>query len=118
MKKVLIVEDQPNLRLLLKDNLELDGMEVVCASTGGEALELAWKSNPSVAVVDIGLPDIPGWEVCRRLRADDRTKDIELVILTAESRAKVADKLEALSLKHFVSKPYDPIAVGRMIKEL
>ena len=117
-RRVLVVEDEASLQLLIKDNLEMEGLDVVCASTGRAALELAWKALPDVALVDIGLPDMTGWDVCERLRADFRTKNVVLVIVSAESRGVVTSKLAALKLRHFVSKPYDPIAVGQLVKSL
>ena len=60
--KILIVDDHESLRILLRDNLELEGFEVAAASSGVEALEMAGNFGPDIAIVDIGLPDIPGWD--------------------------------------------------------
>lgn len=116
--KILIVDDEEYLRELLRTNLEVEDFEVVSASTGQEALDLAWKVLPDLAIVDVGLPDMNGWEVCRRLQQDFRSADLPLVILTAEASGKVLAQMKELGLKHYVAKPYHPIDIVTFLKEL
>ena len=115
---MLIVEDETFARTLLKDNLEFEGFEVECAANGSLALELAKKVQLDIAVIDVGLPDMTGWEVCKGLQRDVRTAETTLVILSGKMRSEVLEGMKKLGLKHFVPKPYDPIALGRMLKGL
>ena len=69
MPRVLTVEDEPDLRLILQDNLEFEGYEVLSASTGEEGLDLAMAKQPDLVLLDLLLPRMSGYEVCRRLRA-------------------------------------------------
>ncbi|MBI3550170.1 MAG: response regulator [Elusimicrobia bacterium] len=117
-QRVLIVEDEEYVRTLLRENLEAEGLEVVCASTGKEALDLAKKNHLDLAVIDIGLPDITGFDVCKGLQADYRTSNVPLVILSAQKENKYRKEMKDLGLKNFFSKPYDPVALGRYLKEL
>ncbi|OGS27590.1 MAG: hypothetical protein A3J70_06190 [Elusimicrobia bacterium RIFCSPHIGHO2_02_FULL_61_10] len=117
-RKILIVDDEEYLRILLKDNLEIEGFEVIATATGKEALEVAWKVLPDLAIIDIGLPDINGWEVCQRLQQDFRTADLPLVILTAEASGKVTAQMKELGLKHYVPKPYHPIDIVGFLKKI
>ena len=68
--RVLTVEDEPDLRLILQDNLEFEGYEVLSAATGEEGLDIAMAKQPDLVLLDLLLPRMSGYEVCRRLRAE------------------------------------------------
>ena len=108
MKKVLILEDEVSIRSFVVINLKRAGYEVVEAGTGEEALELL-KANPDVgvAILDIMLPGIDGFEVCRRIRATN-TK-IGIIMLTA--RSQEMDKVTGLmnGADDYVTKPFNPV---------
>ena len=105
MKKVLILEDEVSIRSFVVINLKRAGYDVVEAGTGEEALELL-KSNPDVgvAILDIMLPGIDGFEVCRSIRATD--KKIGIIMLTA--RSQEMDKVNGLMLgaDDYITKPF------------
>ena len=105
MKKVLILEDEVSIRSFVVINLKRAGYEVVEAGTGEEALELL-KANPDVgvAILDIMLPGIDGFEVCRSIRATD--KKIGIIMLTA--RSQEMDKITGLmtGADDYMTKPF------------
>ena len=107
MKKVLILEDEENIRSFVVINLQRAGYETVEAGTGQEALDRL-KENPDVdvAVLDIMLPDMDGFEVCRRIRAT--SKRIGIIMLTA--RTQEMDKITGLmnGADDYVTKPFSP----------
>ena len=107
MKKVLILEDEVSIRSFVVINLKRAGYDVVEAGTGEEALELL-KSNPDVgvAILDIMLPGIDGFEVCRSIRATD--KKIGIIMLTA--RSQEMDKITGLmtGADDYMTKPFSP----------
>lgn len=117
-RRVLIVEDEDSLLLLLKDILVMEGLECLTAATGKAALEIAWKKCPELAIVDIGLPDISGWEVCRRLREDFRTSTIKILVLSAQAGSRDTPLMRELGINHFVRKPYDPEKIGSLVKSM
>ena len=83
---ILIVEDEADLLTTLEYNLEKDGYAVRGATNGRDALELALQEpRPELVLLDLMLPDIPGTEVCRRLKVDPRTRDIPVIMVTAKS---------------------------------
>lgn len=84
-ERVLIVDDEPDLLRLLVFNLEAMGFTTETATTGNAGLEAAARSRPAVVVLDLMLPDLPGAEVCRRLRADPALADVGVIMLTARS---------------------------------
>lgn len=107
MRKVLILEDEENIRSFIVVNLKRAGYTVVEAGTGQEALDQLWN-NPDigVAILDIMLPDMDGFEVCRRIRAG--SKQIGVIMLTA--RAQETDKVTGLmtGADDYVTKPFSP----------
>ena len=107
MKKVLILEDEVNIRSFVVINLKRAGYEAIEAGTGQEALDKL-RDNPDigVAILDVMLPDIDGFEVCRRIRATSR--QIGIIMLTA--RAQEMDKVTGLmtGADDYVTKPFSP----------
>ena len=117
MKKVLILEDEVSIRSFVVINLKRAGYDVVEAGTGEEALELL-KSNPDVgvAILEIMLPGIDGFEVCRSIRATD--KKIGIIMLTA--RSQEMDKITGLmtGADDYMTKPFSPAELTARIDAL
>lgn len=106
-RHILIVEDEPNTAEMLTSYFEAQGYEVTAVSWGNEALTLARKNLPDLIVLDIRLPDIDGYEICRRLRSHRRTAHIPIIFLT-ERRERI-DRLAGLELGavDYITKPFD-----------
>jgi len=104
MAKILIVEDEPDMVLGLKDNFEFEGYEVLTASDGALGLERARSAKPDLVILDIMLPKLSGLEVCKALRGEGFTAPI--VMLTA--RGQEIDKVVGLELgaDDYVTKPF------------
>ena len=115
MKKILVLEDEENIRSFVVINLKRAGYETVEAGTGEEALAQL-KQNPGirVALLDIMLPDIDGFEVCRRIRAMDNK--IGIIMLTA--RTQEMDKVTGLmnGADDYVTKPFNPLELVARVK--
>jgi DNA-binding response OmpR family regulator len=90
-QSVLVVDDSNLLRGILREELEAEGFEVHLAEDGPQALEMAHVLRPDVVVLDIGLPGMDGYEVCRRIKADAATNEIPVLMITALNELK--DKL-------------------------
>ena len=113
MKTILVVDDEPKIVQLARDYLEHAGFAVVTAADGRVALDLIEAAAPDLVVLDLGLPQIDGLEVTRRLRRDG---DIPVVILTA--RDDELDKLLGLELgaDDYVTKPFSPRELVARVK--
>ncbi len=83
--KILIVEDDSDMRLLTRLTLEHGGYQVIEAQDGFEGLEMACAASPHLVLLDVALPDMAGFEVCRRLRAAPDTEHLPVVFLTAHN---------------------------------
>lgn len=116
--RLLVVDDEPSIRLLCSINLEMSGYEVRQAADGATALEEALDGSYDLMLLDVMLPDIGGFEVARRLAADDRARDLPIVFLSARTdRADVRAGFEAGGIE-YITKPFDPIALGGRIGEI
>ena len=117
MKKVLVLEDESSIRSFIVINLRRAGYEVVEAESGEEALEkLSLHSDVRVALLDIMLPGIDGFEVCRRIRATNAT--IGIIMLTA--RSQEMDKVTGLmtGADDYVTKPFSPAELTARVDAL
>ena len=102
---VLVVEDEHKIRDLVRRYLERDGNVVLSTASGAEAIAMAADARPDLVVLDLGLPDVPGEEVAREIRA---VADIPIVMLTARSDER--DRIAGLELgaDDYVTKPFSP----------
>jgi signal transduction histidine kinase/DNA-binding response OmpR family regulator len=115
MKRVLLVEDNPDGAETLSTLLRLAGHEVRVASDGPAAVAAAAEYRPDVAVVDIGLPGMDGYEVARRLRADPATRRAVLVAATGYGRDDDRRRAAEAGFDHHMVKPVDPAALARVV---
>jgi DNA-binding response OmpR family regulator len=116
--RVLIADDEPPIRLLCRVNLEAEGMTVTEAVDGEDALAAIAAELPDVAVLDVMMPRLDGWEVARRLRAASETANLPLVFLTAVSAEEAKPHLATLHAV-YIAKPFNPVelptAIGRAL---
>jgi two-component system phosphate regulon response regulator PhoB len=107
-EKVLVVEDEEDILELIRYNLAREGYRIAAAATGEEALKAVSRDRPDLVVLDLMLPGIDGIEVCRRLKADPRTKYLPVVMVTATGdEADVVAGLE-LGADDYLTKPFSP----------
>lgn len=104
-KKILVVDDEKRIVEILQAYLERDGYRVIAAYDGRSALELARSNSPDLIILDLMLPEVSGWDVCRELR---RESDVPIIMLTA--RDDTTDKIIGLELgaDDYVTKPFEP----------
>jgi DNA-binding response OmpR family regulator len=113
--RVLIADDERPIRLLCRVNLEAEGMTVVEAVDGEDALAAIAADVPDVAVLDVMMPGLDGWEVARRLRAASETAELPLVFLTAVSHQDAAVHVAELH-GVYVAKPFNPVELPAAIR--
>jgi DNA-binding response OmpR family regulator len=115
---VLVADDEEDIRALVAFRLERAGYEVITAADGEEALTLAKTRLPDLAVLDMMMPKATGLEVTRILRAQDTTKDIPVILLTARAQeADVASGFEA-GADDYVKKPFSPMDLQLRVQAL
>ena len=105
-RRVVIIEDERDVARLLEFNLRSAGFEAQSAGTGGEGITLVQNTKPDVVILDLMLPDTSGYEVCKQLRADSRSADVGVLMLTAKGEAE--DRILGLEVgaDDYVVKPF------------
>ena len=116
--KLLIIEDEPDLRELLSFTLSREGYDVMEAETAETALQMLDSKLPDLAIVDWMLPGMDGIELVKRLRRDDVTEDLPIIMLTA--RGEEPDKLKSfdVGIDDYITKPFSPRELLARIKAL
>lgn len=104
--------------LLLKDNLEEFGFEVVTATNGQEALDQAFSTQPTVIVLDVEMPKLNGWQVCEKIRGDSRFKNVPILILSAYAQPEDIKKGLSLGASKYMTKPFKMKELIDVILEL
>jgi DNA-binding response OmpR family regulator len=117
-RKILVVDDERSLRLLVVGTLQAYDYQVFKAENGYEALEIARRERPDLVLLDVVMPEMDGFEVCRRLKADPVTKDAVVVMLTV--LAQEADRKKGLEAgaDAYLTKPFSPTALLNKVKEI
>ncbi len=117
-KKILVVDDAPGFVELLTDVLKAKEYDVVSASDGREAVNKAGKEIPDLIILDIKMPKMSGYEVCKILRDDTRYKDIPIIMLTALSDLEDVKTGMSLGAVSYISKPFEQNTLLTMIHGL
>jgi len=115
---VLLIEDDEVLRGLMADLLAREGFKVSAAGSGEAALRMAAKHAPEAAVVDIALPDMSGWEICRKLKSDPKTTGTIIVVLSGKVSKADVPLMKQFDVTHLIRKPYDVEHLGSVLKSL
>jgi putative two-component system response regulator len=116
--RVLVIDDEPPIRLLCRVNLEAEEMEVLEAADGPTGLEQARTGRPDVILLDVMMPGLDGWVVAEKLVEDDLTREIPIVFLTA--RAELRDRARGLELGgiDYITKPFNPVELASLVRGL
>ncbi len=107
-KRVLICDDDPVILRLLQVNLELEGYDVLTAHHGEEAFDIATKELPDLVILDIMMPRLDGYQTCQKLKAEDSTKQIPVVFLSAKAQQSDIEKGKSFGVSDYLTKPFDP----------
>jgi CheY-like chemotaxis protein len=115
--RALIIDDDVDLLMLLRRTLEFTaGWEVHAASSGVTGLDLARTIAPDVVLVDVMMPEMDGYEVCRRLKADPATASLPIVLLTARREMNQA-RVDSAGVAGVLYKPFQPTELARQIRD-
>jgi len=113
---VLVADDDPDILALVRFRLERDGYEVLSAPDGETALDLAMARTPDLAVLDVMMPRLDGYEVTRRLREHGPTTTIPIILLTARVQEPDLERGFQAGADDYVTKPFSPQALGERIQ--
>ncbi|MEV7345025.1 response regulator [Streptomyces sp. NPDC093544] len=115
--RVLVVDDNKVIRQLIRVNLELEGLEVVTAADGAECLDIVHQVRPDVVTLDVVMPRLDGLRTAARLRADPRTRNLPLAIVSACTQYEVENGLD-VGVDAFLAKPFEPAELVKLVRQL
>ena len=117
-KKILLVDDEPQMVDMLKIRLEASGYEIITAHDGQEGLEKARKEKPDLMILDLMLPKIDGYKVCGLLKKDVRFAKIPIIIFTARAQQEDMTLGKEMGADAYITKPFDAQVLLAKIAEL
>jgi len=109
IKKILCIEDEPEMIDLIRLILSRRGFEIIGANGGKEGLEIIHKEHPDLVLLDLMMPEMDGWEVYQQMKADEITNGIPVIVVTA--KAQSIDKVLGLHIAKvddYITKPFSP----------
>jgi CheY-like chemotaxis protein len=115
-RKILIADDEEDIKVIVQLFLESKGFEIVTAYDGLDAVDKAKSEQPDLVLLDVMMPVIDGFEVCKRLKADPVTADIPIVMLSASSQTESKKRASAAGAVDYISKPFDPDQLQKVIE--
>jgi DNA-binding response OmpR family regulator len=118
MSKILIAEDERDIRDLVAFTLRFAGHEVVVATNGEEAVETALQSNPDLILMDVRMPRMTGYEACKVMKANPDLKDIPVVFLTARGQESEIQQGLDVGAEEYLLKPFAPDQLTTRVKAI
>lgn len=115
MKKILIVDDEPNILMSLEFLMKKENYEVFIARDGSEALAIIASEVPDVIILDIMMPEVDGYEVCEQVKANEKTAHAKVVFLSAKSKEADIQKGYDLGADLYLTKPF---STRKLVKEV
>ena len=117
-QSVLVVDDEPQARTMLRLILVRAGFDVTEAKDGYEALDEVARELPDLMLLDIMMPGIDGFYVCQHLRANERTKELPIIVLSAKTDAESIKRGKAVGANLYLTKPVSPDDLTRHVLEV
>jgi len=117
-KKILVVDDDPYILMSLEFLMKKNGFEVMVARNGTEALEIVEKQVPDIVLLDIMMPDVDGYAICKHIKNNKKLKDAHVVFMSAKSKESDIQKGYDLGASLYVTKPFSTRQLLKQVQEL
>lgn len=115
---VLLVDDDPHDREIYGSILCYNGFDVICAGNGASGMQLARRVMPDIVLLDIGLPDLHGLDLCSSLRTEENTSEIPVIALSGYAEARMGEQARLAGCTRYIEKPASPVTVLHEIENL
>jgi two-component system, OmpR family, response regulator MtrA len=116
--RVVVADDDEDILALVKAVLKRSGHEVIAVTNGAQALATVQAESPDLAVLDISMPELDGLEVLRRLRADNETRDLPVILLSAQAQEADVERGYEAGASDYVKKPFSPRELAQRVDAL
>jgi two-component system alkaline phosphatase synthesis response regulator PhoP len=117
-KKILIADDNENIREALTYLLEDEGYRLTLAKDGAETLKKVREIRPDILFLDIMMPEINGYDVCRAIKSDPALKDVYVIMLTAKGQVAEQERGKEVGADEYIVKPFSPMEILTKIKNI
>jgi DNA-binding response OmpR family regulator len=117
-KKILVVDDDPYILMSLEFLMKKNGFEVMVARNGSEALEIVEKQVPDIVLLDIMMPDVDGYAICKHIKTSKKLKEAKVVFMSAKSKETDIQKGYDLGASLYVTKPFSTRQLLKQVQEL
>lgn len=117
-KKILVIDDDPGVVRLNNSLLKSEGYDVISASDGLEGILKAQKESPDAIFLDLILPEMHGYEVCKKLKSDETTKSIPIIIVTATGLEDIAEIESEINADAYLAKPYNITKIKEVLVKI
>lgn len=118
MAKILVIEDEEHIQELVKANLTASGYQVLTTGNGEDGLELAKAEYPDLILLDLRLPGMSGWDVFMLLRAEDKFRNIPVIIMTATVPQNHDSRLPGMKTAGYLLKPFEVDELLQKVKQV
>lgn len=118
MGKILIADDEKALRLLITGTLEIGDYDILEANNGTQAWESVKRERPDLVILDVMMPGMTGYEVCRCIKSDPDLQDIKVLILTAKGQQSEKEAAWEALADYYLTKPFSPVELLSMVEEI
>lgn len=118
LKKILIVDDEPNIVKILAARLKAAGFDVITANDGLSGLHTVYRENPDLVIFDVMMPQMDGFTACQKLKSDRRYQDTPVLMLTAKTQEEDKNWGKMLGATDYITKPFDSKELVNKVKEL
>ena len=116
-KKILIADDNQNIRDALTYLLEDEGYEILMAKDGADTIQAVRGLRPDILLLDIMMPEINGYDVCRTIKSDPQLKDTYIIMLTAKGQAAEQERGKDAGANEYIVKPFSPMDLLSLIRK-
>jgi len=117
-KTILACDDEPIILEIVEYVVKDENYNLITADNGKDALQIARKAKPDLIMLDDNMPELTGFEVCKILKNDDETKNIIIVMFTANTQASDYEKAESYGANEFIKKPFSPKELKLKLRDL
>ena len=118
MKKILIVDDEERVRMLIETTLDIGDFQIFQAKDGEEALKIAQEEKPALILLDIMMPGMDGFEVCKWLKNNSETKSSYIIMLTAKGQKQDIEKGYTVGADDYFVKPFSPMELLNKVEQV
>jgi len=117
-KKILVIEDESDQVMMMQTRLEANGFDVISASNGEDGMKKAYSERPDLILLDLIMPKMSGYEVCRRLKSDPEVRNIPVLVITAVVKRDIDRHQIEMCADGVVEKPYDSAEFIQLVQDL